>query len=96
MADYQQLTLTSFICTNDPGKLILPTNLNLAIDQIIVLKENHKSLHQQFKKVHAVEATLKQVLVEVLDLGFLLEIGNSTTSCLESTILQITRAHFVS
>ena len=87
--DYQQLTLTPFIRPVDPGDFVLPTNINLTMDQITVLKENHKSLRSQFEKVDAVEAALKQFLVEALDADFLLEIRNSTTERLEGTIPHI-------
>ena len=77
--DYQQLTLTPFICLVDPGDFILPTNANLTVDQIAVLRENHKSLREQFEKVDNVEAALKQFLVEALDPDYLLEIRNPIT-----------------
>ena len=94
--DYQQLTLTPFIRPVDPGDFLLPTNINITMDQIAVLRENHKSLRAQFEKVDNVEAALKQFLVEAIEPDYLLEIRNPTTENLEGTIPQIMRSLFQS
>ena len=87
--DYQQLTLTPFVRPVDPGDFVLPTHVNLTMDQIAVLKENHKSLRDQFDKVDSVDKALRQFLVEALDPDYLLEIRNPTTERIEGTISQI-------
>ena len=65
--DYQQLTLTPFIRPVDPGDFLLPTNINITMDQIAVLRENHKSLRAQFEKVDNVEAALREKHRRTLD-----------------------------
>ena len=84
--DYQLITLTPFILPINPGDFTLPLNVNLTMNQITVLKENHISQREQYEKVSAVEAALKQFLVEAIHSDYLLEIRNSTTQMLEGSI----------
>ena len=87
--DYQLITLTPFIRPADPGLFSIPANQNLTAEEISILQRAHEDARNQFEKVEAVEAALKQHLVSAIDEDYLMEIRNPTTMKLEGSIPNI-------